>query len=223
MRHNFKFKLLILLPLLLISVETFARAGGGGGNGRGTIIGLIIGGIYTLIISVILFVKQRQSQKVLERCSTSDLLWDMNEMKDVASNIFFMMQDAWMSRNLVTVKELITPRLYDDYKIQLDLMLKNREQNILSNIHISKIHIIGCEDYLNDSQDSFVAYIKGSILDYTINEKSGEIIKNSKKENERFADTYHFIRKDDMWLLNQIDNDISIFEVLKTKNFHENQ
>lgn len=81
--------------------------------------------------------------------------------------------------------------------------------------------IISCEDFNDDSKDSFIAYIKGTIVDYTISEKTGQIIKNPEREEEKFKDTFHFVRKGNKWLLNYIDNDITIIELIAAKNYRE--
>lgn len=221
MTTKFKFRLLALLPVLVISLDIFARAGGGGGKSGGGIIGLIVWGIYTLIISIILFFKVGKSRRVIKKSAEQDSFWNFDQMRDNAKKVFFKMQDAWMDRNIESVKDIITSRLYDDYKTQLELMKKNSEKNILSGINVTDVRIIGCEDYLDNSHDSYIAHIKGEMLDYTIDERTRRIIKNPDKKAESFTDTYHFVRKDNKWLLDNIDNKVSIWDVIRTRNYHE--
>lgn len=224
MKRKIEFRLFILLPLFFLCADTFARAGGGGGEGGGgTAIGLIAWGIYTVIISGILFHKVIRSKKVIAESSKEDLFWDFNKMRSNARKVFFRMQDAWTDRKIASVKDIITPGLYEDYKTQLNLMKKKGEKNILSGINVTDIRIIGCEDYLDDSHDIYVAHIKGEMLDYTIDEKTGRIIKNADQKLERFTDTYHFIRKDKKWLLDYIDNKVSIWDVIRTRNYHQEE
>jgi predicted lipid-binding transport protein (Tim44 family) len=203
-------------------MDAFARAGGGGGKGGGGgIIGLIVWGIYTLIVSIILFFKVGKSRQVVAQSTANDSFWNFESMKDNAKKVFFRMQDAWMDRNVEAVRDIITPSLYNDYKIQLDLMKKNGERNLLSAIEIKNIRIIGCEDYLDNSRDSYIAHIKGEMLDYTIDERTRSIIRNEEKKTESFTDTYHFIRVGNKWMLNHIDNEVSIWDVIRTRNYHE--
>ncbi|HEV2833327.1 MAG TPA: hypothetical protein VGW31_15210, partial [Hanamia sp.] len=86
---------------------------------------------------------------------------------------------------------------------------------------VADVKIISCEDFSDNSKDSFIAYIKGSIVDYTISEKTGRIIKNEKQEEEKFEDTYHFVRQRNKWLLNYIDNDVTISDLISAKNYRE--
>jgi len=225
MKNLLKTRSLLLLPVLLISADMLARAGGGGsiggGGGNFKLIGFIITIIYSIVISIVLFVKIKKSPEAVEQVSEKDFSWDYDELRHHAKKIFLKMQDAWMCRNIDAVKEIITENLYADYKVQLDEMKKNNEMNVLSSIEVKKIRIIGCEDYMEDSHDRFIAHIQGEMIDYTINEVTGDIIDNSTMETEDFTDTYHFIRKDKEWVLDYIDNFVTNFDVIRTKNYQE--
>ncbi|HEV2833332.1 MAG TPA: hypothetical protein VGW31_15235, partial [Hanamia sp.] len=137
MRRQQKIKLILtvmtILTILLVTTDIYARAGGGGGSGKGGggIIALIIWGIYTAIITIILFIKTSKSDYILRWAFKQDKIWDSNKMKALSKSMFFKMQQAWMNRNIDTVKEFITDGLYVDYKQQLDIMLTNQEKNIL--------------------------------------------------------------------------------------------
>ncbi|HEY6913587.1 MAG TPA: Tim44-like domain-containing protein [Paludibacter sp.] len=227
MKNLLKIRLLLLLPVLLISVDMFARAGGGGsiggGGGNFKLIGFIITIIYSIVISIVLFIKIKKSPETVDQVSENDLSWDYDELRHHAKKTFLKMQDAWMFRNIDAVKEIITENLYDDYKVQLEEMKKNNEMNVLSSIEVKKIRIIGCEDYMEDSHDRFIAHIHGEMIDYTIDEVTGDVIDNSTMETQDFTDTYHFIRKDKEWVLDYIDNFVTNFDVIRTKNHQEHK
>lgn len=219
-------RLLVALPLIFISLEVLARAGGGGGSGsggggKGNLIALILVGIYSFIVTVALYIKVDHSRSVIEKGGVNDSFWNFEQMRDHAKRVFLKMQYAWMNRDVNRVKEFISPRLYEDFKTQFDCMTESGEKNILSGIEIQSIKIIGCEDYLENKHDSFIAHIKGTMLDYTINDKTGEVIKNADKRTETFTDTFHFIRTGDQWLLDYIDNHVSIWDIIKTRNYYE--
>ncbi|HNZ71397.1 MAG TPA: Tim44-like domain-containing protein [Prolixibacteraceae bacterium] len=219
-------RLLVALPLIFFSLDVFARAGGGGGSGssgggKGNLIALILVGIYSFIVTVALYIKVDKSRTVIENGEINGSFWNFEQMRDHSKRVFLKMQHAWMNRDINRVKDLISPRLYEDLKAHLEFMTENGEKNILSGIDIKSIKIIGCEDYLDNNQDSFIAHIKGSMLDYTINEKTSQVIKNADKSVETFTDTYHFIRTDNQWLLDYIDNHVSIWDIIKTRNYYE--
>ena len=126
-----------------------------------------------------------------------------------------------MDRNLVYVKNLISKELYDNYKVQLDFMKTNHEKNVMESIEIKGITIISTEDYKDNSRDAFVAYVEGKMIDYSINELTGKIIKNKKQESAYFADTYHFTRSGNDWILNNISNKVSISDIKQSVNIKE--
>lgn len=181
---------------------------------------MIVWAIYTTIITVVLFFKVRKSRKVANEAALQDAMWDMQSMKAHTKYIFLKMQEAWMSKNMYPVKDMVTAELYKDYKSQLEYMDNLGHTNMLEAIHIKDVKIISCEDFNDDAKDSFIAYIKGSIIDYTVNSE-GRTVTNRDREKETFKDTYHFIRKDNKWLLNFIDNDVSISDIISARNYRE--
>jgi hypothetical protein len=97
-------------------------------------------------------------------------------------------------------------------------MIQKDEKNLISKINIEEIFIISCEDFLDDNKDRFVACIRGTILDYTIIESTKKIIKNYDKTEESFMDNYHFVRKDNYWLLEDIDNSVNVWSLFSINN-----
>lgn len=238
-------KLLVIIILSLLFTLSadliFGRAGGGGGHGGGGggshgghgghggsgegwifwIIGMALMGLYSVMVTVILLMKSSRGEKTAQLAAETDRIWDIKLMRSHSKDIFLRMQKAWMNRDIASVKSRITNDLYEDYGRQLQVMKENYEKNIIKDINITEINIISCEDYHDNSRDTFVAYIKGTILDYTINEKTGYVIKNENKEPEEFVDTYHFVRSNNRWLLNEIDNEVSLSDLLFAGNYKE--
>lgn len=60
---------------------------------------------------------------------------------------------------------------------------------------------------MNDNEDTFLMYYKGTMIDYLVNTESGIIVDGDKSEPDLFEDIYVFFRRDNKWLLNQIIND----------------
>lgn len=197
-------------------------------NSRGRSSGAV--GITLLIIITVLAVvvlgtipaliklKSHASAKIITRASNKDSLWDADRLKKHAEKIFYKMQRAWEDRSMGLVKKQVTVELFTDYKSILDQMLKNREKNIITFITLTEITIIGCEDFKDDSKDRYIAYIKGTMLDYTINERSKEIIQNPKRLIRPFSDTYHFVRSYNDWLLEKINNTVKFEDIIRIKN-----
>jgi len=207
-----------LIVLIASSDFVFARAGGGSGGGsaaRG--IGLIIGLINLALISYFIYHKNKKAKKVISQIHNEDTFWDYDKMIDFTNDTFLRMQHAWMERNMDLVKDIVTERLYLDYQKKLNWQKVKHEQNIIEDITIKKTEIIGFEDRLGKDNDSFTVYIKGRLLDYTISDKTQKIYTNKDKSKTAFVDLYYFVRQNDQWYLDKIDNDVTLGKIIKAK------
>ena len=208
-----------LTMILLFATQClYARAGGGGGHGSGGIIGIILAPfmiLYALYKGQQVKKKKLESENIIAQAALEDPIWNEGKMEALAKDMFFKMQQAWMERDLSKVKKLISDELYNDYKTQLDVMKSSHEKNMLEGINVTNVSIISSQDYRDDTQDNFTAYIAGKIIDYTINEQTGNVIKNKKQEEESFSDNYH------VWILNSIKNDVSLGDIEGAVNYKE--
>ena len=216
--------------------------GGGGGGGHGgaggahgvpgqggrtgifgyimMIVFIVVGSGVGIVGSIIIW-KSKFAEKIINESEEMDPLWNMEQMKLNARSIFYRMQDAWENRDMNSVKDIVTPELYEGYKEVLDGMKERGEKNILREIDITDTSVIGCEDYKDDTKDRFIAYIKGTMLDYTILEQTGEIIQNPERTVQKFSDEYHFVRVDNQWHLESIDNSVNLLKILVARNYKE--
>ncbi|WP_018342429.1 TIM44-like domain-containing protein [Cytophaga aurantiaca] len=229
MKFKAAFKFLLLFTLMVLLNPTFVRAGlqetwVDSGNHMYTIIlvlavvalAVIFGGIPLLTK-----LKSRSAAKVMTHASNKDTFWNTEELKKHAEKAFYEIQDAWENRNMDKVKDKVDKELYVHYKTLLTEMLNRREKNILTQIHIDETRIIGCEDYIDNSKDRYIGYIQGRLLDYLINEDTQEITKNSSKTLSNFSVSYHFVRNDNSWILEKIDTDVTMQDLIQTKNSFE--
>ncbi len=219
---------LALATFMLYSESLYARAGGGGGSGRGGLFSLFLKIILLPAFLIYYYIRNKkikdkklESTQIIEQAAAEDPFWNEAKMEQLTKDMFNSMQTAWMERDLSSVKHQISADLYHDYSIKLAVMQSNKEKNILEDINIKEVSIISSEDYKDNTKDAFVAFITGNILDYTINETTGKVIKNKKKDAETFSDTYHFIRQGNKWILNNINNKVSLSDIDDSKNIKE--
>jgi hypothetical protein len=212
----------LLIYFLILSCTAFSaysRAGGGGGGagtyGRG--LGVIIGLVNLILILWFVYRKNKKAKQLIAFSGVLDSVWNYDEMIAYSQEVFVRMQNAWKERDMDLVKDLVTDRLYHDYQKQLDWQKVKHEQNVIESIDIRRAQIIGVEDHSGKDEDKFTVYIKGKLVDYTISDKTGKIYENKSKSKTRFVDLYYFIRNGDKWLLDKIDNDVSLGKILKTK------
>lgn len=239
---NFKIKthhyilaaLIVCGTLFLLGVfpeEAMARAGGGGGfggfsssrgggGGRFSIWGILLAPffmMYSGITTTMLVKKNKQCKGLIEQLAAHDASWDMSNIKSRVEVAFFKVQQAWMERDQEVARDYISERLYLKHKTQTDMMISQNRQNILEGINLEEAKIVEVADYKDDSRDRFWAHIKGRMVDYTIDTTSGELISGKKDTPEGFVELWKFIRGPEGWVLDEIDQTVTMSDM---KGFH---
>ncbi len=70
---------------------------------------------------------------------------------------------------------------------------------------------------MEKNSDTFTVYIKGRLVDYTISDKTQQIYVNKSKSQKAFIDLYYFIRQENSWHLDKIDNNVTLGKIFKAK------
>lgn len=210
-----------LLPLLLLlPLELFARAGGGGGGGgggRGGIGAILIYPfilVYVGILHYKLDRKNREAAGLIERLAAADSGWNMEGLKNRVAACYFKVQEAWTERNQDIAREYMSRRLYEKHKADTDLMLANGERNVLKDVDLLEARVVEAVDYTDDSRDRFWVYIKGAMIDYTVREPGGEVIKGKPHEREEFTELWKFTREGGRWVLDEIDSQVGLDDLV---------
>ena len=211
-----------IVMCFFIPEDAIARAGGGSSKGGG-ILGLILWPfilIYSAIITYIAIKKNKQAKALIAVISKHDNAWDLDSLKARIDETYFKVQTAWRDRDQEIAKDCMSERLYFKHKAQTDDMLKRGIRNVMESINLKEAKIVEVLDYKDNSKDTFWAYIVGSMVDYTIVEKSGELIDGEKKNNS-FKELWKFKRQGDTWLLDEIDQDVEISDLRAFNPFSE--
>lgn len=150
-----------------------------------------------------------------------DPFWDYDKMLDLTKDMFLKMQVAWSDRNMEPLRNMVTNDLYEGCTQRLEAMKAKLEKNFIEQIEIKKVKIIGEEAHEDKEKDTFIAYIGGHLVDYMVAEQTNKIFQNEKKEKSDFSDLYFFVRRNNTWLLDNIDNNVDIVKVLRAKQVKE--
>jgi len=233
--HYFLAALIVCGTLLLFGLfpeEAMARAGGGGGfggfsssRGGGGSWGFNIWAflltpfvlIYSGITTLMLVKKNKQCKTLIDQIAAHDASWDMANIKSRVELAFFKVQEAWMKRDQEIARDFISERLYMKHKAQTDMMISQNMQNILERINLEEAKIVEVADYKDDSRDRFWAHIQGRMVDYTIDTTSGELVSGKKASSEGFAELWKFVRGPKGWVLDEIDQKVTMSDM---KGFH---
>lgn len=159
--------------------------------------------------------KRDTAHKQLQSSEAEDPVWNKRLLHARIEEVFFKVQFAWTDRNQEAARKHMSSRIYQKHKLQTDAMLQANRRNVLEDINLKEIIIIGAEDYLDNSIDAFAAFLKGTIIDYHVDELTGFRIQGNEVP-EDFAEIWRFIRDDNTWVLDEIDQEVTYDDVLQT-------
>lgn len=217
----------IIVAVLLcafICHDALARAGGGGGGSGGGILTLILLPfflIYSAIVTHLVIKKSRECENLLKVAATRDSAWKANAIKSRIEQAFFKIQEAWMERNQDIAKEYMSERLYAKHKMQTDTMIRNKKKNMLDALNLTEAKIVQIADYKDDSNDSFWVYIRASAVDYKIDEATGSVVDGDATKSHPFAELWKFVRSDQNWVVDEIDQKVHIGDLTHLKSLIE--
>ena len=219
---------IILLSIFLINcVSVFARAGGASSGKLGFwgIVLFIVLLPFFLIYSGILkfFTSQRKKSatNLINKLETTDSIWNERTMAARAEEVFLTVQKAWSEKNMELAKDHISERLYTKYKFQTDDMTARGVKNYLQDIKLEPVTIFSVSDYKDNSKDSFSAKISGRMLDYELNESTNMVTKGDRNSPHYFEDVWTFIRNGNIWIADEVDNNVSLGDITKGRAFSE--
>lgn len=207
--RNRSFYFLFFLVFLLVGDDALARAGGGGGEECGWLC-VVLTPFFMLYIWVLKKKIQRKREEAahaLVKAAARDVVWDEQIVRQNIEEAFFAVQQGWMERDQELCRRWMTDALYSRHKVQTDMMIANGEKNVLQQIRLANVTIVQVTDEPDDSKDSLWAVIEGSMVDYTLSEKTGKIIKGKNDRIENFMELWKFKRHiggEPCWQLDEI-------------------
>jgi predicted lipid-binding transport protein (Tim44 family) len=134
----------------------------------------------------------------------ADIGFDPKHFTEVASDVFFQVQAGWMRRDLQSYRHLLGEQLAREYEIRFTEMREHGHINKLESIAVRKVEIV---DAGNDGREDFVTVLfSANLLDYTVDEKTGNLIEGSMTMPVKFEEEWTWVRPTgtDNWKLEGI-------------------
>ncbi len=141
---------------------------------------------------------------LLAEIQQTDSAFDRNYFVEIASDVFFQVQAGWMRRELDSFKHLLGDLMIGEYATHLEEMRQAGHINKLESVAIRKVDVINAG---SDGQEDFVTVLfTANLLDYTIDEQSGDLVAGSSTTPVKFAEEWTWARKtrSENWLLEGI-------------------
>jgi predicted lipid-binding transport protein (Tim44 family) len=133
-----------------------------------------------------------------------DPRFDEKGFTDGCLDRFFQVQGAWANRDMSTIRNLLTDEMYRTLQEEADRLRAAQQINRLDNIAVRTVEI--AEIWQEKGEDFITVQIYANLLDYTIDEKSGQVLSGSKTEPVKFREYWTFTRPvgDHPWKLTAI-------------------
>ena len=130
--------------------------------------------------------------------------FDPDKFKETVQNVFFKVQAAWMRRDTSSVQELIGLQLMAEYDTQFADLKQKGLINRLENIAVRSVEIA---DMGKEDQEVYINVLfTANLLDYTVEDSSGKVVKGDITDPVKFEEFWTFARPVDstLWKLEGI-------------------
>ena len=201
------------------------RAGGGGGGGGGgsggggsshhtshgtknaSLIDYLMLPFILFSSSIIFYItlskRSRASKKLMKQITQSDSAWKYEDISKTVRDAFYSIQNAWTNMDMSTSSKYMSYELYTEFQTKLNWMAYRHERNILEKIKLIDALPVSVHDDPDNSRDHVWFYIKGKMVDYTVNTETQSRIDGSTLSTS-FVEYWQFVRQNDSWVLNKI-------------------
>ncbi len=131
-------------------------------------------------------------QMGLQQIRQFDPSFSEESFKETAEDIFFRMQAAWMNRELDGAEPLATAEMVDYMKKEFAAMKQQGRINRLENIAVRKVDFI--DVWQETGKDYITVLYTANLLDYTVDDKTGEVVEGDRLNPVKFQEYWTFCR-----------------------------
>lgn len=112
--------------------------------------------------------------------------------KELAQDMFFRIQAGWMNRSLDGIESLLTPEMSTFFSGEFSRMKQKGIINRLENIAIRKVE--PSEVWQEAGKDYVTVLFTANLLDYTVDDKTGQVVEGDKLNPVKFLEYWTFTR-----------------------------
>jgi predicted lipid-binding transport protein (Tim44 family) len=137
----------------------------------------------------------------------TDARFDPTRFAGYAGMVFRDVHTAWMTRDIGSLRDRLSPEMYGELQVRCDRLRKARHVN-----HIDRIEIRAeiTEAWQESDQDYVTAYIGGSMIDYTVDEATNGLVNGSSAIPKNVEEFWTFTRPAGLnfWMLSAIQTSL---------------
>ena len=122
----------------------------------------------------------------------SDPNFSEEALKETFQDLFFKIQAAWMSRSPEGLREIVTGEMAEFFRGEFETMKSKGRINRLENIAVRKVE--PSEVWQEAGTEYVTVLFTANLLDYTLDEKSGQVVGGDKLNPVKFQEFWTFCR-----------------------------
>ena len=134
----------------------------------------------------------RDLEQGLSYIRQMDSSFDEARFQDQCMDAFFKIQGGWANRDMAPVKNLLTDEMYGILQEDAGKLKAEGQINRLENIAVRSVD--PTEAWQESGRDYITVRFYANLLDYTVDEKSGEVVSGSKTDPVKFEEYWTFTR-----------------------------
>ena len=124
--------------------------------------------------------------------SMMDRSFDPDRFLKTAQDIFFKVQGAWNKQDTTALRSLCGSELMQTWEQELNSLRARGQLNKMENIALRESEIT--EAWTENGQDYITVRLHANLLDYTVDQKSGNVVSGSNAEPIEFEEYWTFSR-----------------------------
>jgi len=136
--------------------------------------------------------EERDMGKGLNYIRQMDPSFDEKKFQDLCMDHFFKIQGAWANRDMSGTRNLLTEEMSRIFQDDVEKLKSERKINKLENIAVRSVNLV--EAWHESGMDYITVKFYANLLDYTVDETTGQVVSGSKTEPVKFEEYWTFTR-----------------------------
>jgi predicted lipid-binding transport protein (Tim44 family) len=131
--------------------------------------------------------------------------FDEAKFQEWGTDTFFKIQGAWANRDMGTVRNLLTDEMYRILQADAEALKAQKKINRLENVAVRSVDIT--EAWQESGSDFITVRVLANLLDYNVDETTGQVVEGSKTDPVKFEEYWTFTRTvgDNPWQMSAIN------------------
>lgn len=118
--------------------------------------------------------------------------FEEERFREACTDLFFKVQAAWANRDLEPVRAIFTSEMYAQLGADVMRLKHERRINRLENIAVRSVELT--EAWQEQGQDYVTVRFLANLLDYTVDEMTGQVVEGSRTDPVKFEEYWTVTR-----------------------------